>query len=264
MDFSYVTEEVVLTRKAGYKTPEWEQENKIYDAIRFHYAKLQASSLEKADGYSSLHLVNISHLEMRSTDSGFYFKAVYSTAYTDHAGFALEEISKQDTTHCLALRVVMQHPDPADYPWLALKKTEDQCVRFGRELWEKAVSVNETQEGWTGNLTCAMELPDHTYLPAELADAWKKISNAYTTDGDYLINDQIEEFEGSMSGGAYIWFEVNGSELSDLLAQLQSLSDACSKLGGKWTTDGCLCSDFAVLSFETDDDGRIIVKYLSL
>ena len=38
MDLSYITEEAVLTRTAAYNTHEWEQERKIMDALRFHFA----------------------------------------------------------------------------------------------------------------------------------------------------------------------------------------------------------------------------------
>lgn len=264
MDYSYITEEAVLTRTAAYKTPEWEQENKIYDALRFYFAKLQAYSLEKASDYSDLNCVNIGQFEMRKTDTGFYFKSVHDTVDTDHVGFALEELSKHDTTHCLSLRVVMQHSDPSECPWLAEKKCEDQCVRFGRELWERATYVTSTEEDWHGDLTCAMQLPGHTEVPAELVAAWKRIEEKYTNDKDVLIEDQIEEYEGSMTGGAFIWFDVKGADLPDLLAQLQALSDACSKLGGGWTTEGYLYSDFAVLSFDTDEEGKVTAKYIAL
>lgn len=264
MDLSYVTEEAVLTRTAAYKTPEWEQENKIYDALRFHAARLLASSLEDADDYSKLHMVNISHIEMKTTKSGCYFKAIYSTVYTDHVGFAMEDLSKNDTTHCLSLRVVMEHSDPTECPWLAQKAPEDQCVRFGRELWERAIPITVSTENWEGNLTCSLQLPGYSTVPAELTDAWKKIDVTYTTDGSELIENQIEEFEGTMSGGAFVWFDVKGADLPDLLAQLQALSDACSKLGGGWTTEGYLYSEFSVLSFDTDENGKITAKYISL
>ena len=264
MDLRYVTEEAVLTRTGAYGTPELEQEKKILDALHFHFAKLQVNSLEEVDGYDNIHHVNISHFEMKKTSEGAFFKATYSTVYDDHVGFAMEELSTLDTTHCLSLRVVMHHSDPMDCPWLAQKKREDQRVKFGRELWEQAHLVNETEENWEGDLTCAMQLPGHTTIPTELIEAWQKIDKAYTTDGASLIEDQIEEYEGAMSGGAFVWFEVKGSELPDLLAQLQALSDACSRLGGGWTTEGYLYSDFAVLSFDTDEAGKVSAKYLAV
>ena len=264
MDYSYITEEDIWTRTAAYKTPEWEQEHKIYDALRFYFAKLPAYSLAKASEYSDLYCVSIGQFEMRITDNGFYFKSVHSTVDTDHVGFALEELSKHDTTHCLSLRVIMQHSDPSSSPWLAQKLSGEQRVKFGRELWEQAVPVNETKEDWKGDLTCAMQLPGHTEVPAELVNAWKRIEDAYTNDKNVLIEDQIEEYEGSMTGGAFITFNVKGSDLPDLLAQLQALSDACSQLGGGWTTEGYLYSDFSVLSFDTDEEGKVTAKYIAL
>lgn len=264
MELSYVTEEAVLTRTAAYKTPEWEQEEKIGEALRFHAAKLLAESLERVDDYSRLNQVNIRLLEMKATESGWYYKAVYSIAYGDHVGFALEELSKHDTTHCLSLRVVMQHSDPAAAPWLAQKTPEDQCVRFGRELWTRITPVTVTTEDWEGDLTCCIDLPGHTSVPAELIDAWEKITTAYTTDGEDLVENQFEEYEGAMTGGGYVSFEVKGSDLSDLLAQLQALSDACCKLGGSWTTEGYLYSAFSVLSFDTDENGKVTAEYIGL
>ena len=264
MDLSYITEEAVLTRTAAYNTPEWEQEWKIMDALRFHFAALQANSLEEVEGYPHINCVNFSQFEMKMTAKGAHFKAVYSTVVDDHVGFAMEELSKTDTTHCLKLRVIMQHSDPSASPWLAQKTPEDLRVKFGRELWEQAVLVKETKESWEGDLTCAMQLPGHTSVPDELVAVWKKIEDAYTDDKNVLIEDQIEEYEGSMTGGAFIRFELKGMELPELLAQLQALSDACSSLGGSWTTEGYLYSDFAVLSFDTDEEGKVTAKYIAL
>lgn len=264
MELSYITEEAILTRTAAYNTPEFEQEQKILDALRYHFAALQANSLEEVEGYPHINCVNFSQFEMKMTAEGAYFKAVYSTVDDDHVGFAMEELSKKDTTHCLKLRVVMQHSDPSASPWLALKLPGEQRVKFGRELWEQAVPVTETKENWDGDLTCAMQLPGHTSVPDELVAAWKRIEDVYTDDKNVLIEDQIEEYEGSMTGGAFIRFELKGTELPDLLAQLQALSDACSSLGGSWTTEGYLYSDFAVLSFDTDEGGKITAKYIAL
>lgn len=200
------------------------------ESYLYYFNLIQGKTLpEKAQqGYDNIHHVNISHFEMKKTPEGAFFKATYSTVYDDHVGFAMEELSKLDTTHCLSLRVVMQHSDPTDCPWLAQKKREDQRVKFGRELWEQAHLVNITEENWEGDLTCAMQLPGHTTIPTELVEAWQKIDKAYTTDGASLIEDQIEEYEGAMSGGAFVWFEVKGSELPNLLAQLQALSELAS------------------------------------
>lgn len=264
MELSYITEEAVLTRTADYGTPELEQERKILEALQFHFAKLQAASLEEVEGYSHINCVNISHFEMKRESTGAYFKAVYSTVYDDHVGFAMEEISKRDTTHCLALRVVMQHSDPSACPWLARKEREEQQVRFGRELWEQAEYVTCTEESWEGDLTCAMEIPGCTEVPEELVRMWKKIEATYTNEDGGLIEDQIEEYEGAMSGGVFISFEVKGTDLPDLLAQLQALSDACDKLGGSWTTEGYLYSGFSVLSFDTDEEGQVKAKRVAL
>ena len=264
MDYYYITEEAVFARNAQYHTPEFEQEQKILDALRVHFAKLLADSLEKVREEDDLRCVEIGDFEIKIMEDGRHFKAVYRTVYDDHVGLALEELSKMDSTNCLTLRVVKEYPDPSAAPALAKKTPGDQCVNFEYDLWDQAVAVRETKENWKGDLTCSMQLPGYTAVPDELVKAWKKIEDKYTTSKGILIEEQLEEYEGSMTGGAFITFDVKGAELPDLLDQLQALNDACQKLGGDWMTEGYLYSDFAVLSFDTNQEGKVIAEYLAL
>ena len=158
----------------------------------------------------------------------------------------------------------MQHDDIASAPWLALKQPEDLCVKFGRELWKNARPVSQTAEDWSGMLTCALQLPGHTTVPDILANAWKTIEADYVNNKNVLLEDQIEEFEGSMTGGAFVDFDFKGNQLADLRNRLQLLSDNARALGGEWLTEGFLYSDFSILTFETDEQGKIQVEYLSL
>ncbi len=67
-----------------------------------------------------------------------------------------------------------------------------------------------------------------------------------------------------MSGGAFIDLQFKGEQLSDLLTRLQAISDDAKQLGGEWVTEGYLYEGFAILSFATDDKGKITASYLAL
>lgn len=260
----YITEEARFQHHAKYKTPEWKQEQKILEALQYHFFSVHANTYEETGSYIMNKMVMLTQLEIRPQGNEAYFKAVYRSASDEHVGYALEELIREDTTHCLQLRVVMQYEDPSDSPSLVLKQIEDQRLRFCRELWETATPDCEPGKKWTGDLTCSLNVPSCTSVPDQLVAMWKAIERDFTDPSVALIENHIEECEGSMEGGAYVSFCVTSDRIPELLARLQALADAASTFGGDWNTEGYLYDDFSVLSISKNDQGKFSVSCVSL
>lgn len=264
MNVCYITEEARFQHRAEYNTPEWNIEQKILEALHFHFCKVLARTFEESGSCTMTKMVQLSQLEICHQNTESYFKAVYCSAFDEHVGDTLEALCKTDTTHCLQLRVVMQSDDPSQEPCLVLKQKEDQRLRYRRELWETAASNCEPGKEWTGDLTCGLTVPNCTCVPNQLFDMWKSIERDFTTSPNTLMEIQMEEYEGGMEGGAFIDFHVTSDQMTELLARLQALADAASTFGGDWNTEGYLYDDFSVLSISKNDQGKFTVSCVSL
>ena len=264
MNVCYITEEARFQHRAEYNTPEWNIEQEILEALHFHFCKVLARTFEESGSYTMTKMVQLSQLEICHQNTESYFKAVYCSVFDEHVGDTLEALCKTDTTHCLQLRVVMQSDDPSQEPCLVLKQKEDQRLRYRRELWETATPDCEPGKEWTGDLTCSLNVPSCTSVPDQLVAMWKAIERDFTDPSVALIENHIEEYEGSMEGGAYVSFCVTSDRIPELLARLQALSDAASTFGGDWSTEGYLYDDFSVLSISKNDQGKFAVSCVSL
>ena len=277
MHMSYVHEEIIVERTNAKDKNEavWEKETAFLKRFQEYYEAVQQATREynQSERFPDISLGDCTLETSGGSHDNFadctkvHWKACFSEPVWDPVTVAdaMKQLVPQDDTHCMTLRVIVEDEDPSETPAIVFKAKEDRTLRYSNELLSKAQKVTETEESWSGLITCHLFLPDTDSVPSTIVEAYHSIEADYCDEKccSHLIEDHVEEYEGNMEGGAFEDFFIEGSQLADFLSRMQQLSDLAKAEGGLWQIEGYQYSrECSVLCFETDEWGKVVAKHL--